>query len=65
MPLTFKVTRSAEENYPKPPILQATNDRPDPINAFNGAIVRAQYPTMLPCDILAADWAGNTAADIR
>ncbi|KAB5622037.1 hypothetical protein F7234_16260 [Pseudomonas putida] len=62
-PLTFKVTRSAETDYPKPSVLQATGDRLDPIDALNGATVRAQYPTMLPSDILAADWAGNTAAD--
>lgn len=62
-PLTFKVTRSAETDYPKPSVLQATDDRLDPIDALNGATVRAQYPAMLPSDILAVDWSGSTAAD--
>ena len=61
-PLTFKVTRSAETDYPKPSVLQATDDRLDPINTLNGATVRAQYPAMLPSDILAADWFGSTTA---
>ncbi|WP_054894231.1 MULTISPECIES: hypothetical protein [unclassified Pseudomonas] len=62
-PLTFKVTRSAETDYPKPSVLQATGDRLDPIDVLNGATVRAQYPAMLPSDILAVNWSGSTAAD--
>ncbi|MBC3464224.1 hypothetical protein [Pseudomonas sp. RW10S2] len=62
-PLTFKVTRRAETDYPAPSVLQATDDRLDPIDALNGATVRAQYPAMLPSDTLAADWSGSTATD--
>ncbi|MEA5670174.1 hypothetical protein VA602_02340 [Pseudomonas sp. MH2] len=61
-PLTFKVVRSAQTEYPAPSVLEAVNNILEPINARNGATVQVAYPGMLTSDILAVAWLGSNPA---
>lgn len=58
-PLKFKVSRPAQTEYPAPSVLEAVNDRLEPINARNGATVRVAYPGMAASDTLAVAWLGS------
>ncbi|KAB5623165.1 hypothetical protein F7234_12265 [Pseudomonas putida] len=58
-PLKFKVSRPVQTEYPAPSVLEAVNDRLDPINARNGATVRVAYPGMVTSDTLAVAWLGS------
>ncbi|MGW7775660.1 hypothetical protein ACTWM0_22310 [Pseudomonas machongensis] len=62
-PLTFKVSRPVQTEYPAPSVLEAVNDTLEPINARNGATVRVAYPGMLTSDTLAVAWLGSNQAD--
>ncbi|KAB5623166.1 hypothetical protein F7234_12270 [Pseudomonas putida] len=61
-PLTFKVSRPAQTEYPAPSVLEAVSDRLEPINARNGATVRVAYFGMGSSDILTVAWRGSNAA---
>ncbi|MBH3461541.1 hypothetical protein [Pseudomonas putida] len=61
-PLTFKVVRSAQTEYPAPSVLEAVNNTLEPINARNGATVRVAYSGMAASDSLAVAWLGSNQA---
>ncbi|MEA5670177.1 hypothetical protein VA602_02355 [Pseudomonas sp. MH2] len=61
-PLTFKVSRPAQTEYPAPSVLEAVSNTLEPINARNGATVQVAYPGMLTSDILAVAWLGSNPA---
>lgn len=61
--LPILVQREAGEEFVAPSVLQAPTGTLDPIQALNGATVRVKYDGMLPSDILAVAWTGNSQAD--
>ncbi|MEA5670552.1 hypothetical protein VA602_04300 [Pseudomonas sp. MH2] len=64
-PLTFRVTRQAQESFIAPTVLEAANNGTgplDPIDALRGATVRVRYDGMQTTDILVVDWDGGATA---
>ncbi|MFJ9991285.1 hypothetical protein ACIQSO_11130 [Pseudomonas putida] len=53
----------AQTEYPVPSVLEAVDNRLEPINADNGAKVRVEYLGMVNSDTLAVAWLGSNPAE--
>ncbi|MBK5001054.1 hypothetical protein IAE37_003330 [Pseudomonas sp. S31] len=60
--LPIRVQHESGEELVAPTVLEASDGTLDPMAALTGATVRVRYTSMLPTDILAAAWVGETLA---